>query len=149
MKINVGINEEDKKIMFVTDDEGSNIGELEISEGYYEHSLREFTGNEGNMGVVTDGSHTFDELYYHRMVLFSVICNQNKEFAWKSWKHDDNTMFEDYFIVGITTPLGDYSYHYHKDYWENFNVKELNKAPEWDGHLPKDIIRLIALHGED
>lgn len=95
--------------------------------------------------LISDGSHTFGELYYHRMILFAVICNNNKELAWKSWKHEDGTMYEDYFIVGITTPLGDYSYHYHKDYWEFFNVKELEFAPKWDGHKPKDIIRLFAL----
>lgn len=95
--------------------------------------------------LISDGSHTFDELYYHRMILFSVICNQNKECAWKSWKHDDGTMFKDYFIVGVTTGAGDYSYHYHKDYWDFFNVKELEFAPKWDGHKPEDIIRLFAL----
>lgn len=46
MKINVGINEDNKKIMFVTDDEGNNIGELVISEEYYNASLKEF--EEGN-----------------------------------------------------------------------------------------------------
>lgn len=97
--------------------------------------------------LISDGSHTFDELYYHRMVLFSIICNQNEKVAWKSWKHDDNTMFDDYFIVGVTTPEGDYSYHYHKDHWNKFNVKELLNAPPWDGHEPKDIIRLFSLEG--
>lgn len=42
MKINVGISEEDKKIMFVTDDEGNSMGEFEISEEYYNASLKEF-----------------------------------------------------------------------------------------------------------
>lgn len=97
--------------------------------------------------LISDGSHTFDELYYHRMVLFSIICNQNKKVAWKSWKHDDDTMFEDYFIVGVTTTEGDYSYHYHKDHWGKFNVKQLLNAPPWDGHEPKDIIRLFSLEG--
>jgi hypothetical protein len=36
-------------------------------------------------GDTSDGYHTFNELYYHRMILFSVICNQNKSKAWKSW----------------------------------------------------------------
>ena len=62
-----------------------------------------------NKRQISDGSHTFDELYYHRMVLFSIICNQNKECAWKSWKHADGSMYEDYFIVGIDTPAGQYS----------------------------------------
>jgi hypothetical protein len=96
-------------------------------------------------GEISDGYHTFNELYYHRMVLFSVICNTYKSKAWKSWKHSDDTMFDDYFIVGITTDKGDYSYHYHKDHWDTFDVKELPTAPVWDGHKPSDILRLVSL----
>lgn len=85
------------------------------------------------MGDMSDGYHSFNELYYHRMMLFSVICNTYKDIAWKSWKHDDETMYDDYFIVGIDTEEGQYTYHYHKDYWDNFKVKELEYAPIWDG----------------
>ena len=98
-----------------------------------------------NKGEISDGYHTFNELYYHRMVLFSVICNQNKEISWKSKLHNDGTMFDDYFIVGITTEAGNYTYHYHLDHWDKFNVPELEKAPLWDGHQPKDIDRLYTL----
>lgn len=98
-----------------------------------------------DIGKVSDGSHTFDELYYHRMILFSVICNKYYEYAWKSWQHHDGTMYDDYFIVGINTPEGQYSYHYHKDHWKLFNVIALNYAPEWDGHQPKDVTRLMSL----
>lgn len=96
-------------------------------------------------GGISDGYHTFDELYYHRMILFAVICNNNKDKAWKSWKHHDGTMFDDYFIVGIETVEGHYTYHYHKDHWEMFKVGEMVTAPEWDGHQPKDITRLLTL----
>lgn len=98
-----------------------------------------------NKGLISDGYHTFDELYHHRMVLFSIICNSYKDKAWKSWKHSDGTMYDDYFIVGITTGKGDYSYHYHKDNWDKFCVKELEFAPKWDGHKPSDIERLYSL----
>lgn len=98
-----------------------------------------------NVGEVSDGSHTFNELYYHRMVLFAVICNQNRNRAWKSWKHADGTMYDNYFIVGINTPEGQYSYHYEKSYWHYFQVQELPNAPEWDGHKPGDIGRLFSL----
>lgn len=97
---------------------------------------------------ISDGFHTFGELYYHRMVLFSVICNTYKDKAWKSWKHEDNTMYDNYFLVGITTSEGDYSYHYHKDYWDMFHVKELPNAPKWDRHKPEDIGRLNSLLNE-
>ena len=98
-----------------------------------------------NKGDISDGYHTFDELYQHRMMLFAVICNTYKDKSWKSWKHHDNTMYDDYFIVGVSTPKGDYTYHYHKDNWNMFDVTELEKAPIWDGHEPKDIDRLLSL----
>lgn len=98
-----------------------------------------------NKGKISDGYHTFDELYYHRMVLFSIICNQNKEKAWKSKLHHDGSMYENYFIVGIDTKNGQYSYHYHMENWDHFNIKELEFAPEWDGHKPEDITRLFSL----
>jgi hypothetical protein len=96
-------------------------------------------------GQLSDGSHTFDELYYHRMTLFSVICNTYADKSWKSWKHHDGTMYDDYFIVGITTEYGDFTYHYHKKHWIYFRVKELEFAPEWDGHTSSDIERLCTL----
>lgn len=99
-----------------------------------------------NKGEISDGYHTFNELYYHRMVLFSVICNQNKDLAWKSKLHSDGTMFDDYFIVGIVTKEGNFTYHYHIDHWGMFDVEEFNLAPEWDGHEAKDITRLLSLN---
>ncbi len=96
-------------------------------------------------GQISDGYHTFDELYHHRMMLFAVICNTYRNNAWKSWHHHDGTMYDDYFIVGIETPHGQYSYHYHKDNWNMFNVTCVEKAPKWDGHQPKDIDRLLSL----
>ena len=95
---------------------------------------------------ISDGYHTFDELYYHRMVLFSLVCNANPERAWKSKQHHDGTMFDDTsFICGVETPEGQYTYHYHLDHWDNFKVKELEFAPEYDGHKPSDIERLYSL----
>ena len=98
-----------------------------------------------DIGELDDGYHSFNELYYHRMMLFSVICNTYKDRAWKSLKHDDGTMYENYFIVGIETDEGQYTYHYHIKHWDMFKVKEIPLAPEWDGHQPFDITRLLTL----
>ena len=94
---------------------------------------------------ISDGYHAFEELYYHRMILFSLICKAHKDKAWKSKQHHDGTMFDGYFIVGIDTPEGRYSYHYDLQYWDDFDVKELERAPEYDGHKPSDIDRLKTL----
>jgi hypothetical protein len=102
--------------------------------------------NKDKCGEVSDGYHTFNELYFHRLVLFSIICKQNKCKSWRSKLHADGTMFENYFIVGINTSAGQYTYHYHMDYWNKFEgVSEIEKAPEWDGHQPSDIDRLLTL----
>lgn len=107
--------------------------------------MKEFKFLVEEIGNISDGYHTFNELYRHRMILFSVICNQNKQLAWKSKLHKDGTMFKNYFIVGITTTKGQYSYHYHVDNWDYFNVKELEFAPEWDGHKPEDVERVLSI----
>lgn len=98
-------------------------------------------------GQLSDGYHSFNELYAHRMELFAVICRQNQAQAWKSKLHQDGTMYEDYFIVGVSTPQGQFTYHYHLNHWDLFDVQELDKAPEWDGHTAKDITRLHSLPG--
>lgn len=96
-------------------------------------------------GDTSDGYHTFNELYHHRAVLFSVICNEHHDIAWKSKKHHDGTMYDGMFIVGIDTPEGQATYHYDIDpYWNLFRVKELELAPEWDGHTPGEAIRRIG-----
>ena len=96
------------------------------------------------IGDLSDGYHTFNELYHHRAVLFSVICNANKNRAWKSKSHSDGFMFDGMFIVGIETGLGQATYHYDVDpYWDLFDVKELRFAPVFDGHTPADAIKRI------
>ena len=98
-------------------------------------------------GETSDGYHTFDELYHHRAVLFSVIVRDHPELAWKSRLHHDGTMYDGMFIVGIETPQGQATYHYDLDYWNMFECKELDLAPEWDGHTPSDAIERIATLG--
>lgn len=95
-------------------------------------------------GETSDGHHTFNELYHHRAVLFSIVVNVFKERSWKSKKHHDGTMFENMFIVGIETPDGTVTYHYDiEPYWDMFNCKELDKAPKWDGHTSSDSIKRL------
>lgn len=96
-------------------------------------------------GETSDGYHTFNELYHHRAVLFSVICNDRPNVSWKSKLHHDGTMFDGMFIVGIQTPEGQATYHYDIDpYWDMFRVPELPQAPEWDGHTSEQAIERIG-----
>lgn len=96
-------------------------------------------------GNTSDGYHTFNELYHHRAVLFSVIVENFAARAWKSKLHADGTMYEGMFIVGIETPDGQATYHYDVEpYWNLFRCKEVDRAPEWDGHTPDQAIERIG-----
>lgn len=102
---------------------------------------------EGGIGEMSDGYHTFNGLYYQRMVLFAALVKAHKDKAWKSWKHEDGEpcFGGGWFIVGIDTPQGSYTYHYDKMYWNLFECKELPTAKHWDGHTEKDVTRLLSL----
>ena len=104
---------------------------------------------EEGMDAVSDGYHTFGELYDHRAKLFAVICNEHKDLAWKSKLHHTGDMYNNMFIVGINTPEGQATYHYSIDpYWDLFEVRELDRAPEWDGHTPSQAIdRILSIAG--
>ena len=96
-------------------------------------------------GDTSDGYHTFNELYHHRAVLFSVIVKAFPDKAWKSKQHNDGTMYDGMFIVGIDTPEGQATYHYDIDpYWDMFECQELACAPKWDGHTPAQAIERIG-----
>lgn len=96
-------------------------------------------------GEISDGYHTFNELYHHRAVLFASLCLLfPEEYCWKSKLHEDGTMFDGMFIVGIKTAEGYATYHYDIDpYWDMFYVKELDRAPEFDGHTPEIALNRI------
>ena len=104
--------------------------------------------NQRQNGNLSDGYHTYNDLYYQRCVLFATICNLNKNISWKSKKHNDGKKCfnsDEWFIVGIDTPKGSYTYHYEIKYWDMFEVQELEKGKFWDGHTEKDVTRLLSL----
>ena len=104
--------------------------------------------NQYNIGELSDGYHTFNSLYEQRMYLFATIVNQNKDKAWKSYKHEDGELCfgGDWFIVGVDTPEGSYTYHYENKYWDLFECQELECGKKWDGHTDKDIDRMLSLN---
>ncbi len=95
----------------------------------------------------SDGYHTMQALYDQRLYLSVALFNAYKNQAWKSRRHDDGELcFDgDWFIVGIRTAEGDYTYHYENRYWDLFDIPELEKAPKWDGHTDADCERLLYL----
>ena len=91
---------------------------------------------------VSDGHHTFEELYAHRLALTAVLAAAaaSDGDSWRSKAHhpDDDPMFEGgYFIVGVNLPTGPITYHYKLKHWDDFAaVPEVPHAPKWDGAPP-------------
>ena len=104
-----------------------------------------------NTNLISDGAHTFGELYHERATLFAIFMynyldlsrmDYSEEFyGWKSELHHDGDMYNGYFIVGITSKKTGkmFTYHYPLEYWNFFQVEELDRAPEWNPELDMSI----------
>jgi len=104
-----------------------------------------------DIGEVSDGFHTFNGLYEQRMILFAALVKAYKDKAWKSYRHEygEYCFGGGWFIVGIDTPEGSYTYHYENKYWDMFDCVELPRAKHWDGHTEADAeTRLMSLKPE-
>lgn len=104
-----------------------------------------------DIGELSDGFHTFNSLYEQRMILFAALVKAYKDKSWKSYRHEDGEYcFEGgWFIVGIDTPKGSYTYHYENKYWDMFDCVELPRGKHWDGHTEADAeTRLMSLNPE-
>lgn len=103
-------------------------------------------------GQISDGYHTFDELYEHRHRLFLALCSALSALAthevWRSRLHSDGTHLAGWFIAGIgTAPGHQITYHLPDRLWpETSWIRELERAPAFDGHTSDDVLgRLKAL----
>lgn len=111
-----------------------------------------------DVGEVSDGFHTFNQLYEHRNLLFCFLLtliyreNLSKFQVWKALKHSDGTMFNsnngDWFIAGLSDETGSRQITYHMSksrYWGLLDIPEREFAPEYDGHSPDDVLeRLVS-----
>lgn len=100
-------------------------------------------------GRLSDGYHTFDELYTHRNALFLALARRC-EICWRSMLHADGTMFEGWFIAGCYLPDGGHiTYHLPLDLWEHTTwMLTFERADVWDEHTSADVVqRLMAFVG--
>lgn len=109
------------------------------------------TTTTADAGNLSDGYHTFNELYEHRHALFLALLKE-RYLAWDygdSWcskLHSDGTEFEGWFIAGIGYNTGEQmSYHLPVSMFDQVRewARELPRAPEWDGHTSQDVIKRL------
>lgn len=106
-----------------------------------------------DIGNISDGYHTFNELYEFRkaynVALFNEWALSNKYSVHKSWKHNDGEKCfgGGWFIVVALLPNGQISNHYESKDWDLFKIPIEEKALfEFDGHTSQDVVdRLVNM----
>jgi hypothetical protein len=108
---------------------------------------------------ISDGYHTFKQLYDHRIGLWIALCREyqlrsgNIDFpfperlsVWKTKKHSDGTVWNGWFILGMGSKKGEQiTYHLPEILWNKLgDIYTLKKAPKYDGHTPADALFRIS-----
>lgn len=94
--------------------------------------------------LISDGYHTFGELYEHRIELFIALCRILEQctdsYIWKLSVEDG------WFLMGIETKdRKQISYHIPESRWEDCNFATLRKNSEYefDGHTSNDVLQRL------
>lgn len=88
-------------------------------------------------GDISDGYHTFDELYDHRCLLFINLCLMMPHRAY--WRPH----YEGWPLLGLDSAVGQITYHVPEEYLSPFKDKFSTPGPEWDGHTAQDVIQRL------
>ena len=89
-------------------------------------------------GEISDGYHTFNELYDHRCLLWiNCVLLQHPKMCYLVENHLD-----EWFLLGVETPIGQISYHCPNKYL--LLVKNITRRqPTYDGHTSQDVIKRL------
>jgi hypothetical protein len=112
----------------------------------FEAHVRKHAHEGVNMGEVSDGFHTFNELYEHRCSLFLALMAGYPRISWISKKHEDGSEWGGWFIAGMQLRTGDVTYHLPSKMWDLAVATEarvLSTAPHWDGHTPANVVERL------
>lgn len=125
----------------ICEKEGTDIYKIafDLVQAQIDHAMR-------NMGSVSDGYHTFDELYEYRLLYNAAFFNMlPKDTVHKSKRHHtgEECFGGGWFIVMAQLPTGQVSNHYEMKDWDLFDVPEKEIADEWDGHTPAVAARRV------
>lgn len=92
---------------------------------------------------ISDGYHTFDELYEHRCLLFINLCLAHRLVAY--WRPH----YEGWPLLGLVLPgIGQITYHVPEKLLPLFQHKVTLGGPEWDGHTSAQVVERLKAMAE-
>lgn len=124
-----------REMMVNQEDSSTRIGEVN-------KYIVELKNHNISVKGISDGYYTFDEYIRRRNSLFVKLCKIHSKYSWKSMQHyneENDPMFNGCFIAGIDTPGGMVTFHLKMEYWNQLDVLEVDRAPEYDGYTQKDV----------
>lgn len=138
---------------YATEEEKQKLFDAIKANGYKwnaETKILEKLEDVDDKGNISDGYHTFNELYEYRLLynasMFNELAKQGLYDVHKSKRHSDGTIpfgDENWFIVQAELPTGQISNHYEMKEWDLFNIPEKEKANTYDGHTPQDVAKRL------
>lgn len=129
--------------------------------------IQESKADGKDVSQVSDGWHTFSDLYDIRLAYNVALFNEwadqletipgvfdqhgmnplrPKHDVHKSQRHHDGELCfgGGWFIVVANLPSGQISNHYEMKHWDLFKIPSYEKAKyEWDGHTSEDVINRL------
>lgn len=127
--------------VFVKDQNSGKVEDFQVCDSFEE---------------VSDGFHTFSELYDYRMgynaAWFNELSKSHPEYdIHKSFKHSDGIKCfgGGWFVVVAELPTGQITNHYEDKYWDMFKIPEKDMANIWDGHTPQEAYKRMITFIKD
>lgn len=113
-----------------------------------------------NTNNISDGYHTFGELYEHRIVLWiqlaKAVDKLNESYSingdsvgidivWRSKAHSNGSIWDGWFILGIGKEKGgQMTYHLPNHFWDECDFAIIiDRAPDYDEHTSSDVLERL------
>lgn len=96
--------------------------------------------------TVSDGYHTFDELYEHRFELWIALCLEiePRRMPWRSRLHDDGMSYPGWFVLGVGHEPGRIvTYHLPDRLWDRCDFAQTVERGVFDGHTSADVLKRL------
>lgn len=138
---------------WMTDEWAANH-EFELPPSQYAHAVLALWGNPAphppaDVSQLSDGYHTFAELYEHRHSLMLALMRAQPHICWFSRRHADGELpfgSDDWFIVGAELPNAPITYHLPAALYslaQKTGAIELLAGRPWDGHTAADVVQRL------
>ncbi|WP_420588277.1 hypothetical protein [Bacterioplanoides sp.] len=93
---------------------------------------------------VSDGHHTFQELYDHKHLLWILILKLLKDSAFKTYCDAGGVRMDNWFIAGLNTEFGQLTYHLPEIYWNHIKAPALPRNEGYDNHTSEDVLTRLS-----